>query len=258
MTQNWIYTTDTNPSDYYGFVYLITRLDTGRMYVGRKYLTMSGGKGKPRKTSNWRDYWGSCKGLLEDIQTHGEENFKREILHWCKTRGETNYKEIEEQIKRDVLKALAPDGSRLYYNGNIMSRWFAAPVNMPPMSEAQRKAISEAQTGKVRSPETRAKMGDAKRGKPKSQTHRAKLSQSITGKKATDETRKALTRGQQKRREEELLKFGKVQRSEESKQKMREAWARRRARAEAEGVSPTFRLKAIAKQKKAAGLLEEE
>jgi hypothetical protein len=32
------------------------------------------------KESNWKDYWGSCKPLLEDIKKLGSEKFKREIF----------------------------------------------------------------------------------------------------------------------------------------------------------------------------------
>lgn len=121
---DWQYDQTINVDDYYGFVYLITNLTTGRMYVGRKYLTSK--KGKVRVPSNWRKYWGSCKELLKDLQEQGHEAFRREVIHWCQTRSETNYKEIEEQFARNVLSAVAPNGHRAYYNANIMSRYFAA------------------------------------------------------------------------------------------------------------------------------------
>ena len=60
-----------------------------------------------------------------DINAHGKQHFKREILGFFATRGETNYAEEEVQFARDVLRATLPDGSRAYYNGTINNRHFA-------------------------------------------------------------------------------------------------------------------------------------
>jgi len=100
------------PDDYFGFVYLITNLNNGMKYVGKK-LFHSTRRIKQKNTtrrkvvtkdSDWRDYYGSNKVLLEDISRMGDNiNVKREILHLCKTRGECSYKEAEEQFSRNVL-----------------------------------------------------------------------------------------------------------------------------------------------------------
>jgi hypothetical protein len=66
--------------------------------------------------SDWRKYWGSSKHLQEDIDKYGEDNFNREIIHLCKTKGECAYLEAKEQFDRDVL--LTDD----YYNGIIQIR----------------------------------------------------------------------------------------------------------------------------------------
>lgn len=153
------------------------------MYVGRKYMTMSNGKGKPRVESKWRDYWGSCRELLDQIEQEGKEAFERKILKWCKTRGETNYEEVAEQMKRDVLHAVLPDGSRAYYNGHIMSRWFVTPEQQrKPASAEARAKISKSNTGKKRSAEAKLKYSAAKKGIPKSAEHRKKLSEQNLGK----------------------------------------------------------------------------
>ena len=120
------------PEGYFGFVYLITNKITGRKYIGKKQFNSYRSKKvkdkKRRKRyileSDWKDYWGSCEELLEDIKELGEDNFSREILRLCKTKGELTYSEVELQIKADVLTALDEKGNRLYYNSNIMSRWF--------------------------------------------------------------------------------------------------------------------------------------
>lgn len=104
----------------YGFVYLITCLKTGKLYVGKKLFwsqktkTVKGKKKRTKVESDWKDYYGSNKVLAEEVQTNGVENYKREILHLCKTKGECNYLEAYEQFTR---KCLIGDS---YYNEWIM------------------------------------------------------------------------------------------------------------------------------------------
>jgi hypothetical protein len=90
--------------------------------VGRKYFK-SKRKLKPLKgrknkririvETDWQDYYGSSKRLLEDIDKLGKDQFKREIICLCKTRGDTNYMEAKIQFDEDVL--LRDDN----YNGII-------------------------------------------------------------------------------------------------------------------------------------------
>lgn len=133
--RTWIYENkEVNeiPEGFFGFVYLITNKITGRKYIGKKQFNSYRSKKvkdkKRRKKyvleSDWREYWGSCEELLKDIEELGEDSFKREIVKLCKTKGELTYSEVELQIKADVLTALDEKGNRLYYNSNIMSRWF--------------------------------------------------------------------------------------------------------------------------------------
>jgi hypothetical protein len=114
--------TSNDITDFYGFVYRITNLVTGYDYVGRKYFKtirklkpLIGRKNKRHKTkeTDWQEYWGSSNRLTEDIEALGKENFKREIICLCKTRGETNYMEAKIQFDEDVL--LNPQN----YNGII-------------------------------------------------------------------------------------------------------------------------------------------
>ena len=82
---------------WYGFVYIITHIPTNKKYIGRKYFTLAGykqvkGKRKKiRKESDWKEYWGSSKHLQADIEIYGKEQFKREIVHLCKSRTECSY-----------------------------------------------------------------------------------------------------------------------------------------------------------------------
>ena len=112
----WIYEekefTSDHIGDYYGFVYRITNMVNGHDYIGRKYFKsvrkLKPLKGKKRKRkkiieTDWQDYYGSSKRLLEDIDKLGKENFKREIILLCNTRGETNYMEAKIQFDENVL-----------------------------------------------------------------------------------------------------------------------------------------------------------
>ena len=108
--------------DNYGFIYRITNTTNGYDYVGRKYFTtvkkrppLKGKKNKRRETveTDWKEYWGSSPRLQADIDTLGKDKFTREIIHLCKSRGETNYMEAYYQFTEGVL--LREDN----YNGII-------------------------------------------------------------------------------------------------------------------------------------------
>lgn len=107
---------------FFGFVYKITHLETGRMYIGKKFFTKSktkqvkGKKKKVRVPSDWENYWGSNKTLKEEIEKNGKEGYKREVLHLCKTRSECSYWETYEIFVRHALL------SKNYYNEWVSCR----------------------------------------------------------------------------------------------------------------------------------------
>ena len=105
-----------------GFVYIITDKSNDKKYVGKKLFQskrkLAPLKGKTRKRtkimeSDWMDYFGSSEEVKALVEEKGGENFIREILHLCNTRGEMSYLEAKEQFDRNVLL----DDS--YYNGII-------------------------------------------------------------------------------------------------------------------------------------------
>ena len=118
-----------DPEDYYGFIYMITNKITGKRYIGRKYFTkaatrqVKGKKRKTRKESDWSDYYGSSPSLLRDIEEFGKDNFHREIIRLCKTRGETNYWEARYQFEYKVLEVYDSEGNPLFYNDNIVTKF---------------------------------------------------------------------------------------------------------------------------------------
>jgi hypothetical protein len=147
MSQNW-FTYESGviweydgvekfPANCVGFVYKITNIKTGKFYIGRKSLysntkkkltktelaEMLGPGRKPSskivtKESNWKDYWGSNKLILEEIKQGGATDFRREILKFCFNKKQLSYWEMHHQCVNEVLLT---DKS---YNDNIISRYF--------------------------------------------------------------------------------------------------------------------------------------
>lgn len=141
---DWQYDRDLyNPDGYAGFVYCIEHIPSGKRYIGKKFLHRMS-KRKIVGPSDWPRYWGSSKALLDDIRALGKENFRRTILMFCKTRGETNYFEVEFQFKNEVLRARLPDGSPAFYNSNIMGRFFCTPDEAKPRKPSKARLDYEA------------------------------------------------------------------------------------------------------------------
>ena len=131
MLMDWQYNgevfTDV-PKGMEGFVYIITNLTNNKKYIGKKHFWT---RQKDRKTgrrktleSDWKNYFGSCDELNEDVKTLGKEHFLREILYLCPHKKSMSYYETYEQFKRNVL--LSED----YYNTNIGGTFY--------MSESER------------------------------------------------------------------------------------------------------------------------
>jgi hypothetical protein len=120
--------TSEDIGDYYGFVYLIENAINGKKYIGRKYLwqfrTPRGKKRKVKSESNWKEYYGSCPELKEDIDKIGRQNFSRTILSLHKTKGKTNFEETRRLFINNVLTESLDNGEPAYYNSNILSRYF--------------------------------------------------------------------------------------------------------------------------------------
>ena len=128
----WTYQGTTFTSDdidnFFGFVYRITNIKTGRQYIGRKYFwkfrTPRGKKRKVKSESDWKKYYGSSEELKEEIQQLGRQNFSRVMLSLHKTAGKTNFEETRQLFTNGVLTEQLDDGTPKYYNSNILSRYF--------------------------------------------------------------------------------------------------------------------------------------
>ena len=119
------------PEECIGFVYIITNSSNNRKYIGKKLAEFSkttykivklkNGSKKRKKIrgkieSDWRDYYGSSEELKRDVTALGIENFRRDILYYCKSKAECSYIEAREQFERKVLE------TDEYYNGIINVR----------------------------------------------------------------------------------------------------------------------------------------
>jgi len=122
--------TEDEIESHVGFVYLITNLTNNKKYVGKKLFkstrtkTIKGKRKKVKSESDWRDYYGSNAILKEDVARLGAENFTREILYLCKSKGTANYLEMREQIDRRALE------TDQYYNDQIYVRVHRSHVKL--------------------------------------------------------------------------------------------------------------------------------
>lgn len=123
-----------------GFVYLIINNKSSRSYIGKKLshfsktsiktVTLKSGIKKKKKVktqveSDWRTYWSSSTELQNDVKELGEENFTREILFYCQSKGTLSYIELREQILNKVL-----EDSTLWYNGIIQAKIHRSHVKL--------------------------------------------------------------------------------------------------------------------------------
>ena len=127
----WIYQGSTFTSDdigdFFGYVYRITNLKSGKKYIGRKYFTQRrkprGGKRRVSSESDWKKYYGSSEELKQDIKKYGRNIFKREIISLHRTLGKVNYEETKQLFLNNVLMEALDDGTPAYYNSNILGRY---------------------------------------------------------------------------------------------------------------------------------------
>jgi hypothetical protein len=96
--------------NYIGFVYIITNLRTERKYIGKKNFYFSktkqlkGKKKKYKVESDWKDYFGSNEELNHHVNIFGQDQFRREILRFCSSKGEMSYFEAKYQFEYNVLE----------------------------------------------------------------------------------------------------------------------------------------------------------
>ena len=127
----WLYQgtafTSNDIGDFFGYVYCITNLQSGKKYIGRKYFIQRRkprtGKRKVTSESDWKKYYGSSEELKQDIKKYGRNIFRREILSLHSTKGTVNFEETKQLFLNNVLTEALDDGTPAYYNSNILGRY---------------------------------------------------------------------------------------------------------------------------------------
>lgn len=121
---SWIYQGEIveDIGNYVGFVYIITNLRTEKKYIGKKNFYFSktkqikGKKKRYKVESDWKDYFGSNEELKQHVKILGTDQFKKEILRFCQSKGEMTYFEAKYQFEYGVLE------SDKWYNTWIMCK----------------------------------------------------------------------------------------------------------------------------------------
>ena len=122
---------ESDIADNIGYVYMITNLTDGRRYIGKKLFYFSktrqvkGRKKRTKVLSDWPTYWSSSPELQADVERLGADNFRRDILYLCKTKGTLSYIEAREQFSFRVLEQ--PEA---WYNGIIQCRIHRSHVKL--------------------------------------------------------------------------------------------------------------------------------
>jgi len=126
------------PQDTFGFIYIVTHKPSGKSYIGKKVLyhnvkktltkkelaEQTGPGRKPTKKvvtkeSDWKNYYGYDKPILELIKDGKQEEFTREILQFVPNKKLLTYYECKFLFINSVLEN--PEG---YFNDNILGKFF--------------------------------------------------------------------------------------------------------------------------------------
>ena len=169
-----------NELDFFGFIYEIEEMSSGKIYIGRKQFSP-----KTKKANNWRTYTSSSKELCDLINEKGKENFKFRIVNLCSGKSQLTYEEERLQFINDVLRAKLPNGEKKYFNKTIGYKNFNG---VERQTEASKLRISLGNSGKTRTDDMKRKYSKSKKGVPKTENHKNKLRKAQTGKIHSTET----------------------------------------------------------------------
>lgn len=189
---------DFDPNEFWGFIYEIEEIATGRCYIGKKQFRFKRKKTKsnPSKTkeSDWKEYTSSCEPLKESIALQGKDKFAFRILSLCAGRSQMTYEECQLQYTRDVLRSKLPSGERKYFNKTIGHLLFAGVEKQTAEAKAK---ISAAKMGHRHSAETKAKMSASGKGKIITEEQKTLISIAKMGHKVSKETKARIGKANQ-------------------------------------------------------------
>jgi len=188
-------------------IYKITNIINGSIYIGQE------------KNYN-PSYYGSGILIKKAISELGIDNFKKEIIEYCKDHNELNEREIfwiKELNSRNpsVGYNLAPGGS-LFMTSPEISKKISNTLKGKyvgekafryglKITEEHKKKISEANRGKegienkIWPEERRKKASEKRKGIKLSDITKERLSKAHTGKKLTEEHKKKISKGLENR-----------------------------------------------------------
>ena len=184
--------------------------------------------------------------LYNAIRKYGEDNFKASVLEEC-----FSQKELNEREKHWIQKfgTLVPSGYNLLDGGGSKAH---KQETKDKISKIRRKQIAEGLvagfTGKSHSEKTRRILAEKSQGNQNAKGQvrnlewKEKQRQSHLGKKHTKEHKRKISeslKGENNpnygKRASETSRFG-IKVSEETRQKLRDAWVRRKKKDQAEGA----------------------
>ena len=142
-----------NDEDYYGYIYITTNLVSGMRYIGQH---------SSKEFDKY--YYGSGKLIKEALSEFGHDNFKCEVIEWCKTYEELNLKEIY------WINFYQADSSKDFYNlayGGSNSKYALRGENHPFYNKKHKKEsinkMSKSKQGKNNPMYGKHQSEDAKR-----------------------------------------------------------------------------------------------
>jgi hypothetical protein len=153
--------------DSFGYIYKVTNLINGRIYIGQRRGTFSPG------------YLGSGVLISKAVRRYGKRNFKLEVIAFASTRLMLDGLEMKHIFEhRQVF------GNEFLYN--IAD---GGKIHTPNGQVHWNKGLK----GFNRSIEVKEKISQSMKGKPKSAEHIEKLKKAQTGKRFSHEARKKMS-----------------------------------------------------------------
>jgi hypothetical protein len=133
---HWLFKSEFNQEDWFGFIYRIIDTTTGQMYIGKKQFRSTTRKpplkGKTRKRkvvaeTKWREYTSSSSHIAAAIEEKGKSSFIFLIESLHQTKASLYYAEVRLQIIEDVMRKTLDNGIPLYYNRQVGAVKFVPP-----------------------------------------------------------------------------------------------------------------------------------
>lgn len=158
-------------------VYKTTNLVNGKFYIGQD-------------TNNNPDYFGSGVKIKLAMKKYGKDNFRKEILEYCKTQEALNEREkfwIKETKAIELGYNLAEGGFGCSNMSDEIKQKISKSKKGVRLSEQTKQRMSCSARGRKVSEETKQKLSLANIGKKLSDEHIEKMRQSHLGKKLPEE-----------------------------------------------------------------------